>query len=155
MKVALVLWEMLRKNVEEIYFSSTFFLTIIIMGLVVWSWVQRACHLWIKVIISRWTPPSFFENDEMQQYQSLVRAMHWAISIGCFNIATAIMTMHVVKLLDYATPWLFGVCQAYLWIPCQDELREDLYLSPSAPLCFLLLHQSTITQATTRHSSHT
>ena len=35
----------------------------------------------------------FLGDDEIQKYQSLVRAMQWAISIGHFDICTAVMTL--------------------------------------------------------------
>jgi hypothetical protein len=35
----------------------------------------------------------FLESTETQQYQSLIGALQWAISIGHFNITTAIMTL--------------------------------------------------------------
>ena len=35
----------------------------------------------------------FLNDDDVQVYQLLVGAMPWAISIGCFDISTAVMTM--------------------------------------------------------------
>jgi hypothetical protein len=35
----------------------------------------------------------FLNNTEIQQYQSLIGAMQWAISIGCLDITTAVMTL--------------------------------------------------------------
>ena len=32
-------------------------------------------------------------QEDTQKYQSLVGAMQWAISIGCFDINTAVMTL--------------------------------------------------------------
>ena len=33
------------------------------------------------------------DADGIQKYQSMIGAMQWAISIGCFDIATAIMSL--------------------------------------------------------------
>ena len=33
------------------------------------------------------------DADRIQKYQSMIGAMQWAISIGCFDIATAIMSL--------------------------------------------------------------
>jgi hypothetical protein len=35
----------------------------------------------------------FLGEDDIQKYQSLIGAMQWAISIGCFDIAVHVMTM--------------------------------------------------------------
>ena len=35
----------------------------------------------------------FFGQEDTQKCQSLVGAMQWAISIGCFDINTAVMTL--------------------------------------------------------------
>ena len=35
----------------------------------------------------------FLDADGVQQYQSLIGSMQWAISLGCFDIATAVMSM--------------------------------------------------------------
>jgi hypothetical protein len=35
----------------------------------------------------------FLSEDDIQKYQSLIGAMQWAISIGCFDIAEHVMTM--------------------------------------------------------------
>jgi hypothetical protein len=35
----------------------------------------------------------FLGEDDVQKYQSLIGAMQWAISIGCFDIAVHVMTM--------------------------------------------------------------
>jgi hypothetical protein len=35
----------------------------------------------------------FLDEDSIQQYQSLIGSMQWAISIGCFDIAVHVMSM--------------------------------------------------------------
>jgi hypothetical protein len=35
----------------------------------------------------------FLGQDEMQQFQSLIGAMQWAVSIGRLDIATAVMSL--------------------------------------------------------------
>jgi hypothetical protein len=35
----------------------------------------------------------FLDDDGIQQYQSLIGALQWAISIGRFDISTAVMTL--------------------------------------------------------------
>jgi len=35
----------------------------------------------------------FLDEDDIQKYQSLVGAMQWIVSIGRFNIQTAVMSM--------------------------------------------------------------
>jgi hypothetical protein len=35
----------------------------------------------------------FLNGNETQQYQSLIGAMQCAVSIGCFDITTAVMTL--------------------------------------------------------------
>ena len=35
----------------------------------------------------------FLNNDNVQVYQLLIGAMQWAVSIGHFDISTAVMTM--------------------------------------------------------------
>ena len=35
----------------------------------------------------------FLNGNETQQYQSLIGAMQWAVSIGRFDITTAVMTL--------------------------------------------------------------
>jgi hypothetical protein len=35
----------------------------------------------------------FLRQDEMQQFQSLIGAMQWAVSIGRLDIATAVMSL--------------------------------------------------------------
>jgi hypothetical protein len=35
----------------------------------------------------------FLHPDGVQQYQSLIGAMQWAVSIGRFDITTAVMTL--------------------------------------------------------------
>jgi hypothetical protein len=39
----------------------------------------------------------FLENEGIQQYQSLIGQLQWAISLGRFDIATAIMTMSAFR----------------------------------------------------------
>jgi hypothetical protein len=40
---------------------------------------------------------AFFEEEGIQQYQSLIRQLQWAISLGRFDIAVAIMTMSAFR----------------------------------------------------------
>ncbi len=35
----------------------------------------------------------FLNDTETQLYQSLIGALQWAVSIGCFNVTTAVMTL--------------------------------------------------------------
>jgi hypothetical protein len=39
----------------------------------------------------------FLDNEGIQQYQSLIGQLQWAISLGRFDIATAIMTMSALR----------------------------------------------------------
>jgi hypothetical protein len=41
---------------------------------------------------------AFLEEEGIQQYQSLIRQLQWAISLGRFDIAVAIMTMSAFRL---------------------------------------------------------
>jgi hypothetical protein len=40
---------------------------------------------------------AFLEDEDIQQYQSLIGQLRWAISLGRFNIAVAIMTMSAFR----------------------------------------------------------
>ena len=39
----------------------------------------------------------FLDGTETQQYQSLIGAMQWAISIGCLDISAAVMSLSSVR----------------------------------------------------------
>ena len=45
----------------------------------------------------------FLDGNETQQYQSLIGAMQWAVSIGRFDITTAIMTLSGLPCPDVGT----------------------------------------------------
>ena len=42
----------------------------------------------------------FFDAADLQQYQSLIGSLHWTKVLGCFAIATAVMSMSSI----YAFP---------------------------------------------------
>jgi hypothetical protein len=46
-------------------------------------------------------------EDGIQQYQSLISSMQWAISIGCFGIAVHVMSMSSFRTSPQCTwtPW--------------------------------------------------
>jgi hypothetical protein len=43
----------------------------------------------------------FLDEECIQQYQSLIGSMQWAISIGCFDIAVHVMSMSTFR----TSPW--------------------------------------------------
>ena len=40
-------------------------------------------------------------TDGIQKFQSMIGAMQWAISIGCFDIATAIMSLSSFRIAPH------------------------------------------------------
>ena len=53
------------------------------------------------------------DADQTQNYQSLIGALQWAVSIGRFDIQTAVMSMSSFR--------AFETSEAYFWLSCEDE----------------------------------
>jgi hypothetical protein len=67
---------------------------------------------------------NFLRQDKMQQFQSLIGAMQWAVSIGRLDIATAVMSLSSFRAMPRR-----GVpsreSQANLWLSTKDEGSKD------------------------------
>jgi hypothetical protein len=66
----------------------------------------------------------FLGQDEMQQFQSLIGAMQWAVSMGRLDIATAVMSLSSFRTMR-AKERPSRESQANLWLSTKDEGSKD------------------------------
>jgi hypothetical protein len=66
----------------------------------------------------------FLGQDEMQQFQSLIGAMQWAVLIGRLDIATAVIFLFQLPCNAKERP--SQESQANLWLSTKDEGSKDL-----------------------------
>jgi hypothetical protein len=64
---------------------------------------------------SEFDTSDYLDDTETQHCQSLIGAMQWAISIGRFEIITAVLSRTL------------GLCKKHLWIPSKHEGRSHLH----------------------------
>jgi hypothetical protein len=64
----------------------------------------------------------FLGQDETQQFQSLIGAMQWAVSIGRLDIATAEMSLSSFRAMPRRSHL---ESQANLWLSTKDERSKD------------------------------
>ena len=66
------------------------------------------------------------DRKGIEQYQSLIGQLQWAISIGRFDISTAVATMSGFR----AAPRRGHQSQMHLWLSRQDEISRHPFPNP-------------------------
>jgi hypothetical protein len=67
----------------------------------------------------------FLRQDETQQFQSLIGAMQWAVSIGRLDIVTAVISLSSFRTSN-AKERPSRESQVNLWLSTKDERSKDL-----------------------------